>query len=70
MRTYLYISSGIASALIGWSLGHVIISDLQWLENIPELGLFSCMAIFLAIGIVRYNKQYFGTGFITNSLIL
>ena len=55
MRTYLYISSGIASALTGWILGHVIISDLQWLKNIPELGLFPCVAIFLAIGIVAID---------------
>ncbi|MDY6802800.1 MAG: hypothetical protein SXA11_03205 [Cyanobacteriota bacterium] len=55
MRTYLYILSGIASALMGWSLGHVIISDFQWLEQIPELALFPCVAIFLAIGIVAID---------------
>ena len=52
MRTYLYILSGIALALIGWSAGQVIISDLKWLEKWPEMALFPCVAISLAIGMV------------------
>ncbi|MGK7901544.1 MAG: hypothetical protein AB4352_09040 [Hormoscilla sp.] len=52
MRVYLYILSGIASALIGWSAGQFIISDLEWLQQLPELALFPCVAISLAIGIV------------------
>lgn len=73
MRTYLYILSGIATALIGWSLGHVIISDFKWLEKMPELILFPSVAIFLAIGIVAVDiflsnptrlKRNLKTGFI------
>lgn len=52
MRTYLYILSGIASALLGWSAGQFIISDLKWLEPWPEMALFPCVAISLAIGMV------------------
>ncbi|MBO1350314.1 MAG: hypothetical protein EBE86_024375 [Hormoscilla sp. GUM202] len=52
MRVYLYILSGIASASIGWSAGQFIISDLKWLERWPEMALFPCVAISLAIGMV------------------
>ena len=52
MRIYLYILSGIISALIGWSLGQFILSDLGWLQKFPELVLFPCIAISLAVGIV------------------
>ncbi|MDJ0557411.1 MAG: hypothetical protein QNJ68_23775 [Microcoleaceae cyanobacterium MO_207.B10] len=52
MRIYLYILSGITSALIGWSLGQFILSDLGWLQKLPELVLFPCIAISLAVGVV------------------
>ena len=52
MRTYLYVLSGIASALIGWSFGQFLLSDLNWLQKFPELALFPSVAISLAIGIV------------------
>ncbi len=52
MRIYLYILSGITSALIGWSLGQFILSDLGWLQKFPELALFPCIGISLAVGIV------------------
>ena len=52
MRIYLYILSGITSALIGWSLGQFILSDLGWLQKFPELVLFPCIAISLAVGVV------------------
>ena len=52
MRIYLYILSGITSALIGWSIGQFILSDLGWLKKFPELALFPCIAISLAVGIV------------------
>lgn len=40
--------------MIGWSAGQFIISDLklEWLQQLPELALFPCVAISLAIGIV------------------
>ncbi|NEO58734.1 MAG: hypothetical protein F6K54_40310 [Okeania sp. SIO3B5] len=52
MRIYLYILSGITSSLIGWSIGQFILSDLGWLQKLPELALFPCVAISLAVGIV------------------
>ncbi|MEB3340637.1 hypothetical protein [Okeania sp.] len=52
MRIYLYILSGITSALIGWSIGQFILSDLGWLQKFPELALFPCIGISLAVGIV------------------
>jgi hypothetical protein len=52
MRVYLYILAGISSALIGWNLGQFILSDLGWLKSVPELVLFPCIAISLAIGMV------------------
>ncbi|MGB3511325.1 MAG: hypothetical protein WBA93_19235 [Microcoleaceae cyanobacterium] len=52
MRIYLYILSGITSALIGWSLGQFILSDLGWLQKFPEIALFPCIAISLAVGVV------------------
>ena len=38
--------------MIGWSAGQFIISDLKWLEQLPEMALFPCVAISLAIGMV------------------
>jgi hypothetical protein len=52
MRIYLYVLSGITSALIGWSLGQFLLSDLNWLQKFPELVMFPAVAISLAIGIV------------------
>ena len=52
MRIYLYVLSGIASALIGWSFGQFLLSDLNLLQKFPELALFPCVAVSLAVGIV------------------
>ena len=52
MRIYLYIIAGIISALIGWNLGQFFISDIGLLGNLPEVVLFPCIAISLAIGMV------------------
>lgn len=52
MRIYLYVLSGITSALTGWSLGQFLLTDLNWLQKFPELAMFPSVAIFLAIGIV------------------
>ena len=52
MRIYLYILSGITFALIGWSFGQFLLSDLNWLQKFPELVMFPAVAISLAIGIV------------------
>ncbi len=52
MRIYLYILSGITSALIGWSVGQFLLTDLHWLQKFPELAMFPAVAISLAIGIV------------------
>jgi len=52
MRVYFYILAGISSTLIGWNLSQFILSDLGWLRSVPELVLFPCIAISLAIGMV------------------
>jgi len=52
MRVYLYILAGWISALIGWSLGQFFISDLSLLKTMPEIVLFPCVAISLAVGMV------------------
>lgn len=52
MRPYLYILAGITSALLGWNIGQVFLSDFGWLKSFPEVVLFPCIAISLAIGSV------------------
>lgn len=52
MRIYLYILAGITSALIGWNLGQFFLTDLDLLKQFPEIALFPCIAISLAIGMV------------------
>ena len=59
MRIYLYILAGITSALLGWSIGQFILSDLsqtfpvlQVLKQFSEIALFPSVASALAIGIV------------------
>lgn len=52
MRIYLYILAGITSALIGWNLGQFLLADLGLLKSVPEIVLFPCIAISLAIGMV------------------
>ena len=52
MRFYLYILAGLTSALIGWNLGHFFLTDLGILPQFPEITLFPCIAISLALGMV------------------
>ncbi|MBP0020073.1 MAG: FHA domain-containing protein [Cyanobacteria bacterium SBLK] len=52
MRTYLYILAGITSALIGWNIGQLFLTDLGILQPFPEIVLFPCIAISLAVGMV------------------
>lgn len=52
MRRYLYILAGITSALLGWNLGQFFLTDLDLLKQFPEIVLFPCIAISLAIGMV------------------
>lgn len=52
MRSYLYILAGITSALIGWNLGQVFLTDLGLLKPFPELVLFPCIALSLAVAMV------------------
>ncbi len=52
MRIYLYILAGITSALIGWNIGQFFLTDLGLLQQFPEVILFPCVAIGLAIGMV------------------
>ncbi|MGB3639362.1 MAG: hypothetical protein WBA39_17570, partial [Rivularia sp. (in: cyanobacteria)] len=52
MRIYLDILAGITSALLGWNLGQFFLTDLGLLQQIPEVILFPCVAIALAIGMV------------------
>ena len=52
MRTYLYLLAGTISALIGWNIGQIFLTDFQILKDMPEIVLFPCIAISLAIGMV------------------
>lgn len=52
MRSYLYILSGIISALVGWSLGQFILTEQGFLTSLPSIVLFPCIAIALAVGMV------------------
>lgn len=52
MRLYFYCLAAICSALIGWNLGQFFLVDLSLLRTMPELILFPCVAISLAVGVV------------------
>jgi len=52
MRIYLYILAGMISALIGWNLGQIFLTDFGLLNPWPEVILFPCIAVSLALGIV------------------
>ncbi|MBL1208729.1 hypothetical protein [Geminocystis sp. GBBB08] len=52
MRIYLYLIAGITSALIGWNIGQFFLTDLGLFSSFPELILYPCIAISLAIGMV------------------
>jgi hypothetical protein len=52
MRAYFYILAGITSALIGWNIGQIFLTDLGLLKQFPEVVLFPCIASSLAIGMV------------------
>ena len=55
MRIYLYLLAGITSALIGWNIGQFLLTDLKIIKILPqapEVILFPCIAISLAIGMV------------------
>lgn len=52
MRSYLYILAGITSALIGWNLGQVFLTDLGLLKTFPELILFPCIGVALSVAMV------------------
>ncbi|MDJ0742160.1 MAG: hypothetical protein QNJ32_02235 [Xenococcaceae cyanobacterium MO_167.B27] len=52
MRIYLYLLAGITSALLGWNLGQIFLTDFGFLQQFPEIVLFPCVAISLAIGMV------------------
>lgn len=54
MRVYLYILAGIASALLGWNLGQFLLDASVFQQN-PEVVLFPCVAISLAVGIVMHE---------------
>lgn len=52
MRTYFYLLAGITSALIGWNIAQFFLTDLNLFQQLPEIIIFPCIAISLAIGIV------------------
>ncbi len=58
MKPYFYILAGITSALLGWNIGQLFLSDFglfDFLANIgifPEIILFPCIAISLAMGCI------------------
>jgi hypothetical protein len=52
IRGYLYILSGITSALIGWNISQILLGDLELLTTMPEIIIFPCIAISLAFGMI------------------
>ena len=58
MKPYFYIFAGITSALLGWNIGQLFLSDfglftlLAKIGIFPEIILFPCIAISLAMGSV------------------
>jgi hypothetical protein len=58
MKPYFYILAGITSALLGWNIGQLFLSDFglfDFLAKIglfPEIILFPCIAISLAMGCI------------------
>jgi hypothetical protein len=50
IRTWFYLVSGLVSALIGWNIGQILLTDLGWLQQLPELILFPSVAVSLAVG--------------------
>ena len=56
MKLYFYILSGITSALLGWNIGQLFLSDFGLFNLLAEVGifpeiiLFPCIAISLAMG--------------------
>ncbi len=54
MRLYLYLIAGLTSALLGWSIGHFFLSDLNIIKILPypEIVLFPSLAISLSVGMV------------------
>ena len=60
MRIYLYLLAGLISPLIGWNIGQFILSDIGVLTQFPEVVLFPCIAISIAIGMVT-NETFIGS---------
>lgn len=60
MRIYLFILSGLISALMGWNIAHIILSDLELLRDWAEIVLFPCVAIALSIGLIA-NEIFIST---------
>lgn len=60
MRIYLYLLAGITSALIGWNIGQFFLADIGLFTQVPEIILFPCLAISLAIGMVM-NEIFIST---------
>jgi len=52
MRIYLYLLAGLISALVGWNLAQLILTDWGVLRGMPEIVLYPCIAISLAVGLV------------------
>jgi hypothetical protein len=52
MRIYLYLIAGVTSALIGWNIGQFLLADIGLFRSVPEVVLYPCIAISLAIGMV------------------
>jgi hypothetical protein len=52
IRRYFYLLAGICSALLGWNIAQALITDLGIGQEMPELVLFPCVALSLAVGMV------------------
>ena len=55
IRFCLYFIAGITSALLGWNIGQVFLTDLGLLQQFPEVILFPCVAVALAVGMVIHE---------------
>jgi len=60
MRIYLYLLAGLTSPLIGWNIAQFILTDAGFLTQFPEVILFPCVAISLAVGMVT-NETFIGS---------
>jgi hypothetical protein len=52
IRSWLYLVSGLVFSLLGWNVGQMLLTDLGLLKQFPEVVLFPCITISLAVGMM------------------